>query len=45
MFYDGTHELEVRGQEEVLRSGGYGAGPDYDASSSASDFWGDRPRL
>ncbi len=45
MFYDGTHELEVRGQEAVLRSGGYGAGPPYDATSPASDFWGDRPRL
>lgn len=45
MFYDGTHELPVRTQEDVLRSGGYGAGPSYDAMSGASDFWGLRPRL
>lgn len=44
-FYAGTHELEVRGQEAVLRSGGYGAGPDYDGVSPAAAFWGDRPRL
>ena len=44
-FYEGTHELEVRGQEAVLRSGGYDGGPRYDGHSSAAHFWGDRPRL
>ena len=45
MFYAGTHELEVRGQEAVLRSGGYDGGPRYAATSSPAEFWGDRPRL
>lgn len=44
-FYEGTHELEVRGQEAVLRSGGYDGGPRNDATSSQAEFWGDRPRL
>lgn len=44
-FYEGTHELEVRGQEAVLRSSGYGAGPAYDGTSPAHAFWGERPRL
>jgi hypothetical protein len=44
-FYAGTHELEVRSQEEVLRAGGYDGGPKYTALDAPSEFWGDRPRL
>lgn len=44
-FYAGTHELEVRGQEAVLRAGGYDGGPKYAATDAPSQFWGDRPRL
>jgi len=45
MFYAGTHELPVRGQEAILRSGGFDGGPAYTAASPAYDFWGLRPRL
>lgn len=40
MFYDGTHELEVRGQEQVLRESAYPL-----RHQMPADTWGTRPRL
>lgn len=48
-FYAGTHALEVRGQEAVLRAGAYpdahGGGRARGAAASAALEWGGRPRL
>ena len=40
MFYDGTHELEVRTQEQVLRESGYPR-----KHEQPDNVWGTRPRL
>lgn len=40
MFYDGTHELEVRTQEQVIRESGYPR-----KHGEPENVWGTRPRL
>ena len=40
MFYDGTHELDVRSQEHIVRESGYPR-----KHTEPENVWGTRPRL